>query len=146
MGECQLSSRSTIHIGVLMSLLHRRWYASTEVLRDLTDKSRYNMLLPVANILGIDMDDDPLWRDEVMTILNKAIHHSFKAAKVAIVDNHTLLDGFNNWYNSEMKTRRYCPVNWKWVRGCLTVLAVFATLTSWRAPLAGHTPHVIVDK
>lgn len=89
------------------------------------------MLLPVANILGIDVDDDPLWKDEVMAILNKAIHHSFKAAKVAIVDNHTLIDGFNNWYNSEMKTRQYCPVNWKWVRGCLACSCMLlATLTA----------------
>ncbi|EJK55330.1 hypothetical protein THAOC_24946, partial [Thalassiosira oceanica] len=91
------------------------WYATTEVLRDLTDESRYNMLLPVANILGINMDDNPVWKDEVMAILNKAIHHSFKSAKLAIVDNHTLIDGFYKWYHSEMKTRQYCPVNWKWV-------------------------------
>jgi hypothetical protein len=29
-------------------------YANTEVLRDLTDEYRYNLLVPVANSLGID--------------------------------------------------------------------------------------------
>ena len=105
------------------------------------------MLLPVANILGTDMDDNPVWKDEVMAILNKAIHYSFNAAKVAIVDNHTLIDGFYKWYHSEMKTRQYCPVNWKWVRGCLTALACCSIhLHNWRASPAGNTPHVIVDE
>eukprot|EP00984_Skeletonema_dohrnii_P002603 scaffold912_cov121-Skeletonema_dohrnii-CCMP3373.AAC.4 len=64
------------------------WYANTEVLRDLTDVSRYNMLVPVARALGLDPDtkpgDEPLWKDEVMTVLNKAVYHSFKVSKIAV--------------------------------------------------------------
>ncbi|KAL7439883.1 hypothetical protein ACHAXM_006921 [Skeletonema potamos] len=95
------------------------WYANTEVLRDLTDEGRYNMLVPVARALGLDPDtkpgDEPLWRDEVMTILNKAVYHSFKVAKFAMVGHHNLIDMFWEWYKDEMHHRKYCPVNWKWV-------------------------------
>ncbi|KAK1736786.1 nitric oxide synthase [Skeletonema marinoi] len=95
------------------------WYANTEVLRDLTDASRYNMLVPVARALGLDPDtkpgDEPLWKDEVMAVLNKAIYHSFKVSKVAIVGHHNLIAMFWDWYNDEMRHRKYCPVNWKWV-------------------------------
>eukprot|EP00985_Skeletonema_marinoi_P008562 scaffold3909_cov138-Skeletonema_marinoi.AAC.7 len=95
------------------------WYANTEVLRDLTDASRYNMLVPVGRALGLDPDtkagDEPLWKDEVMTVLNKAVYHSFKVSKIAIIGHHQLINMFWVWYNDEMRHRRYCPVNWKWV-------------------------------
>eukprot|EP00985_Skeletonema_marinoi_P017024 scaffold9252_cov160-Skeletonema_marinoi.AAC.15 len=94
------------------------WYANTEVLRDLTDVSRYNMLVPVARALGLDPDtkpgDEPLWKDEVMTVLNKAVYHSFKVSKIAMIGHHQLIDMFWVWYNDEMRHRRYCPVNWNW--------------------------------
>jgi len=95
------------------------WYANTEVLRDLTDKSRYNMLVPVAKSLGLDPEtkpgDEPLWKDEVMAVLNKAVYHSFKKAKIAMIGHHTLIEMFWQWYNDEMLHRGFCPVNWKWV-------------------------------
>lgn len=95
------------------------WYANTEVLRDLTDKGRYNMLVPVAKALGLDPDtkpgDEPLWKDEVMTVLNKAVYYSFKQRKVAMIGHHNLIDMFWQWYNDEMVHRGFCPVNWKWV-------------------------------
>jgi hypothetical protein len=95
------------------------WYANTEVLRDLTDECRFNMLLPVAEALGMDVEikrgEAPLWKDEVMHILSSAVYHSFKTAKIAMIDHHTLIDMFWIWYREEMQTRNYCPVNWKWV-------------------------------
>jgi nitric-oxide synthase len=95
------------------------WYANTEVLRDLTDECRFNMLIPVAEALGMEIDtkpgEAPLWKDEVMHILSSAVYHSFKSAKIAMIDHHTLIDMFWAWYREEMKTRKYCPVNWKWV-------------------------------
>ncbi len=95
------------------------WYANTEVLRDLTDASRYNMLVPVARALGLDPDtksgDEPLWKDEVMAALNKAIYHSFKVSKIAMIGQHNLIDMFWEWYKDEMRHRQYCPVNYKWV-------------------------------
>ncbi|KAL9180658.1 hypothetical protein ACHAXT_011111 [Thalassiosira profunda] len=95
------------------------WYANTEVLRDLTDEGRYNMLKPVGTALGIDVDEKPgeapMWKDEVMHILSSAVYHSFRASKVAMIDHHTLTEGFWNWYQDEMKTRKYCPANYKWI-------------------------------
>lgn len=32
-----------------------------------------------------------------------------------MIDHHTLINGFHSWYNAEMRERKYCPVNWKWV-------------------------------
>ena len=70
------------------------WYASTEVLRDLTDESRYNMIIPIAKALGMDTEtrpgEAPLYKDEVMHILSSAVYHSFKASKVAIIDHHNV--------------------------------------------------------
>mmetsp|Transcript_20336 Transcript_20336/g.40821 ORF Transcript_20336/g.40821 Transcript_20336/m.40821 type:complete len:248 (-) Transcript_20336:2058-2801(-) len=92
------------------------WYADTEVLRDLTDECRYNLLVPIAKALGFDTNAEaPLWKDEVMAILNKAIYYSYKKAKVAMVDHHTLINMFYDWYQNEIRTRKFCPVNWKWV-------------------------------
>ena len=116
------------------------------MLRDLTDESRYNMLVPVAKALGMDADtkpgEAPLWIDDVMAILSKAVYHSFKTAKIAMIDHHNLINMFWDWYHDEMKSRSYCvssgnfvvsvllvhldahklhsllplqPVNWKWV-------------------------------
>lgn len=45
--------------------LTTRWYASTEVLRDLTDESRYNMLVPVAKALGLDPGKCPRYGFEL---------------------------------------------------------------------------------
>ncbi len=106
--------------GILYSAVpFNGWYANTEVLRDLTDESRYNMLLPVARALGLDTTtkpgDEPLWKDEAMAILNKAVYHSFKKAKIAMTGHHNLIEMFWQWYNDEMLHRKYCPVNWKWV-------------------------------
>ena len=104
---------------LILSKHQTGWYASTEVVRDLTDADRYNMLLPVANALGMDADtklgEAPLWIDDAMSIINKAVYHSFKTAKIAMIDHHTLINMFWKWYNDEMKHRKYCPVNWKWV-------------------------------
>lgn len=72
------------------------WYANTEVLRDLTDAGRYNMLGPAAKALGMDVDtkpgEAPLWIDDVMAILSKAVYHSFKTAKIAMIDHHNLIN------------------------------------------------------
>jgi len=89
------------------------------VLRDLVDESRYNMLIPIANALGMNTDlkpgEAPLWKDEVMQILSSAIYHSFKTSNVGMIDHHSLIDMFWDWYTAEMKSRKYCPANWKWV-------------------------------
>ena len=109
-----------IHDSNLQLTIHfSGWYASTEVLRDLTDEGRYNMLTPVAEALGMDAEmkpgEAPLWIDDVMAILSKAVYHSFKTAKIAMIDHHTLINMFWTWYHDELRHRGYCPTNWKWV-------------------------------
>lgn len=42
----------------LILLFLAGWYADTEVLRDLTDETRYNLLVPVAKALGLDTDTE----------------------------------------------------------------------------------------
>ncbi len=95
------------------------WYADTEVLRDLIDEDRYNLLAPIAQALGIYEEtksgEAPFYKDQVIFILSKAIYHSFKTAKVTMIDHHNLIDTFWGWYKSEMLSRMYCSVNWKWV-------------------------------
>ena len=119
------------------------WYASTEVVRDLTDETRYNLLAPIAKACGFDPEtkvgEAPMWIDYVMAILNMAVYHSFKSAKISMVDHHTLINGFYDWYNDEMKHRKYCPVNWKWVivscsmplGDCMLSLSEFMKLKSF---------------
>lgn len=71
------------------------------------------MLVPAAKALGIDTEGEaPLWIDDVMSILSRAVYHSFKASKISMIDHHTLINMFWDWYNDEMKHRKYCPVNW----------------------------------
>ena len=121
------------------------WYANTEVVRDITDECRLNMLVPIGKALGMETDtkpgEAPLWKDEAMHILSSAVYHSFKTAKVnelilisncfadsckelkelvstsllqvEMVDHHTLIDMFWDWYRDEMKSRKFCPVNYK---------------------------------
>jgi len=86
------------------------WYADTEVLRDLIDEDRYNLMVPIAKALGLNTElkagEPPYYKEEVSWILCKAIYHSFKTAKVAMIDHHTLIDMFWVWYNNEMVSRK----------------------------------------
>jgi len=92
------------------------WYTTSEVVRDLADEHRYDILKKVAACMGLDTDHhDSFWRDEALAVLHKVVLHSFSHAKRGIVDHHTLIRGFYQWYKSEMKFRGYCPGNWKWI-------------------------------
>lgn len=91
------------------------WYADTEVVRDLADEGRYDMLPKIAGILGLNPCRNPLWRDEALTVLNKAVLHSFHQSQRGMVDHHALIRGFVKWYHKEKQTRGYCPGNWKWI-------------------------------
>eukprot|EP00970_Alexandrium_tamarense_P014481 scaffold4172_cov212-Alexandrium_tamarense.AAC.3 len=98
-GRCGFTYKYSMLIAYRNShilLRHISMYSNTEVLRDLTDEYRYNLLVPVANSLGIDPNtkpgEAPLWKDEAMMVLSKAIVHSFKKAKMSIIDQHALID------------------------------------------------------
>ena len=86
---------------------------------DLIDEERYNMIVPIAKALGMNVEmkagEPPYYKEDVIAILCKAIYHSYKTSKVALVDHHTLIDMFYDWYEAESVSRGYCPVNWKWV-------------------------------
>lgn len=92
------------------------WYAVTEIVRDLTDESRYNKLLDIAHAFDLDTSKfSTCWVDEAMALLAKAVLASYSEASLGIVDHHTLINGFWDWYHNEKKTRGYCPGNWKWI-------------------------------
>ena len=86
---------------------------------DLIDEGRYNMIVPIAKALGMNVEmkagEPPYYKEDVIAILCKAIYHSYKTSKVALVDHHSLIDMFYDWYEAESVSRGYCPVNWKWV-------------------------------
>ena len=53
--------------------------------------------------------DATLWKDKVMHLLDEAIVQSFRSSGWSIVDHHTMLRNFWEWYNKEISTRGYCP-------------------------------------
>jgi len=92
------------------------WYATNEIVRNLADEDRYNVLEHVAICMGLDTTrHDTLWRDEALVVLGAVVLHSFSHAGYGIVDHHTLIRNFFEWYQGEMKHRGYCPGNWKWL-------------------------------
>ena len=83
----------------------------------------------------------PLWKDEVKHILSSAVYHSFKTEKVAMIDHHNLIDMFWKWYNEEMLSRKYCPVNWKWVIVSTMAGSVFYNLFFSSLPCTHEKTH-----
>ena len=51
---------------------------------------------------------------EMRLIGAQAVLYSFRQACVGMVDHHTLLQGFWEWYWQEKRVRGYVPGNWKW--------------------------------
>ena len=60
------------------------------------------------------MSED-LWVDEAILTINKAVVHSYRTISISIVSHHMLMKEFVPWYKQELKTRGYCPGNWKWI-------------------------------
>eukprot|EP00898_Chlorokybus_atmophyticus_P001881 jgi/Chlat1/2694/Chrsp180S02868 len=92
------------------------WYADTEIVRNLSDERRYNMLPTIAKQLGYSTTENSnLWRDAALVVLNQAITYSFQQASTGMVDHHTLMQQFWEWQSKERIQRGYCPGNWKWI-------------------------------
>jgi nitric-oxide synthase len=92
------------------------WYAVTEIVRDIIDEVRYNKRLEIAAALGLDTSQHATcWVDEVCVETAKAVLFSFGEAGLGIVDHHTMLEGFWDWYLNELQERGFCPGNWKWI-------------------------------
>ena len=86
------------------------WYSVTEIVRNLTDEHRYNLIELVAIKMGLNTKTETsLWRDIAMAEIGAAILHSFSYVGYAIVDHHTLMKEFYTWYHNEMKERGFCP-------------------------------------
>lgn len=92
-------------------------YMATEVAsRDLADRKRYNLLPDIARALGFDPDGaDPLWRDRALTDLNAAVLHSFKGARVDMVDHHTASLQFMQFVKNEQREGRPVSADWAWI-------------------------------
>jgi nitric-oxide synthase len=94
------------------------FYMCTEIAsRDFADKKRYDLLPQVAEALGVVADDkrDPLWKDTVLTELNRAVLHSFEEAGVAMVDHHRASEQFMEFYRREQSCGRHIASDWRWV-------------------------------
>eukprot|EP00112_Aurelia_sp_Birch-Aquarium-sp1_P021015 Seg555.10 transcript_id=Seg555.10/GoldUCD/mRNA.D3Y31 product="Nitric oxide synthase inducible" protein_id=Seg555.10/GoldUCD/D3Y31 len=84
--------------------------------RDLGDSARYNMLEPIAKGMNLDTRSNAsLWKDRAVTELNHAVLHSFKEAKVTLVDHHTASESFIKHMQNEQKLRGGCPADWVWI-------------------------------
>ena len=93
------------------------WYVNTEVgARNLCDEDRYNMLPIVAAELGLDTSSvRTLWKDRALVELNRAVIHSFRIAKVIMVDHHTVAAQFIDHVEREEREGRPCPTDWSWI-------------------------------
>ena len=91
----------------LPRLRHR--YMDTDVVRELTDPARYNLCKPIAAAMGLDTRSDAtLWKDKAVHLVNEAVMSSFTSAGWKLVDHHTVLAEFAEWYKKEKAKRGYC--------------------------------------
>lgn len=57
------------------------WYADTEIVRNLTDASRFDLCAEVAARLGLETKNDTtMWRDRAIVEVDVAVMHSFREA------------------------------------------------------------------
>jgi nitric-oxide synthase len=93
------------------------WYLGTEIgARNLVDVDRYDMLGPVAELMGLDTSrEQTLWRDRAAVEINAAVLHSFAQAGVTIADHHTESRRFLTHLAKEEKAGRRCPADWSWI-------------------------------
>jgi len=135
------------------------WYLATEIgARNFADEDRYDMLAPVAERLGIDTSEpESLWRDEAVVALTRAVHHSFDAEGVMIVDHHTVTEQFEAFERREKAAGRTVYGDWTWLIPPVSP----ATTPIWKnkyemkmvdpnfyyqeSPLEGETPPEIVS-
>lgn len=93
------------------------WYMVTEIAaRNLADESRYNLLLKIAEIMGLDTSKNgSYWKDRALIELNIAVLHSFQQAGVQIVDHHTAAEQFQLFEKKEAMCKREITGDWTWL-------------------------------
>ncbi len=66
--------------------------------------------------MGLDTSwESTLWRDRALVELNIAVLHSFKKAKVSIVDHHTAAAQFRRFEERETEEGRKVTGDWAWL-------------------------------
>lgn len=91
------------------------WYMATEIAsRNLLDPFRYDLMGPVADAIGADRGD-VLWKDRVLTEMNRAVLHGFSNAEVAIVDHHMASEQYMEFDRSERANDRIPSAEWSWI-------------------------------
>ncbi|WP_228548366.1 nitric oxide synthase oxygenase [Sporosarcina obsidiansis] len=93
------------------------WYMGTEIgARNLADSDRYNLLPSVAKLMGLNTKSNrSLWIDKALVELNIAVLHSYKEAKVTLVDHHTAAKQFKAFEKKERDCGRPVTGNWTWL-------------------------------
>ncbi|XP_065570259.1 nitric oxide synthase-like [Artemia franciscana] len=93
------------------------WYSDSEIgSRDLGDKHRFNLAPVMAGIMGLNTEtNESNWRDLAVSELVVAVAHSFREAKITIVDHQTACETFIEHFKSEHEERGGCPTDWVWV-------------------------------
>lgn len=92
------------------------FYMSTEIAsRNFADAGRFDLLPEAARAMGVRMASDVLWRDVALTELNRAVLHSYRAAKVTMIDHHTASDQFMAFHQREQAAGRRVAADWRWI-------------------------------
>lgn len=94
------------------------FYMDTEIAaRNFGDEHRYDLLPKVAQALAPDGDGqaDPMWRDQALLELNRAVLHSFQADGVTMVDHHTAGTQYMEFMRRERGAGRLPSGDWAWL-------------------------------
>lgn len=91
------------------------FYMATEIAcRNLVDSFRYDRLADVGEALALDLRD-PLWRDEALTELTRAVLYSYKLRGVEICDHHTAGAWYAAFAQAEHAAARIPSGDWAWI-------------------------------
>ncbi|WP_279350596.1 nitric oxide synthase oxygenase [Erythrobacter litoralis] len=93
------------------------FYMGTEIAsRNFADVQRYDLLADAAQALDIVHSRfNPLWIDETLTELNRAVLHSYQQAGVTILDHHTAARQYMEFHAREQRASRRVAGDWRWL-------------------------------
>jgi nitric-oxide synthase len=90
-------------------------YMATEIAsRNLIDVFRYNLLEEIGSSFELNKSD-PLWKDEALTELNRAVLESFERDNATVVDHHMAGGQFIEFMNNEHAAGRPPSGDWAWI-------------------------------